>query len=84
MRMLKALAFGCALMIGVNLAMGSEPTARPEQPATPAGGYTPERDDASQYICQLGAPRCQTASQCTAYCAGGAPVCFQGCCSCAS
>jgi hypothetical protein len=42
-------------------------------------------DNASQYICQPpGTPLCQRASQCTAYCAGGAPVCFQGCCSCAS
>jgi hypothetical protein len=24
------------------------------------------------------------ASQCTAYCAGGIPVCYRGCCSCAS
>jgi hypothetical protein len=34
-------------------------------------------------VCQI-SPLCQRASQCTAYCAGGTPVCFQGCCACAS
>jgi hypothetical protein len=85
MQKLMAIAFGCALMIGVNLAVSSGSTARevspPTQQATPANGD--ELDNASQYICQI-SPRCQQASQCTDYCAGGAPVCFQGCCSCAS
>jgi hypothetical protein len=86
MRILMAIAFGCALMLGVNHAASSRPTPRggqsPMPPAMPADVL--RLDDASQYICQLGAPLCQQASQCTAYCAGGAPVCFQGCCSCAS
>ncbi len=86
MRMLMAIALGCALMVGIHGAASSRPAAREAQPpaqrALPAGVLRLE--DASQYICQLGAPRCQQASQCTAYCAGGAPVCFQGCCSCAS
>jgi hypothetical protein len=88
MRMLMAIAFGCALMIGVNQAASSGPTAREGQPptqrATSADEYRPDgRDDASQFVCQL-SPICHQASQCTAYCAGGTPVCFQGCCSCAS
>ena len=37
----------------------------------------------SNYECKY-SPYCRSASQCTAYCAGGAAVCFQGCCSCAS
>ena len=86
MRMLMAIALGCALMIGIHGAASSRPTAPEGQPpaqrAIPAGVL--KLDGASQYICQLGAPLCQRASQCTAYCAGGAPVCFQGCCSCAS
>jgi hypothetical protein len=88
MRMLMALAFGCTLMIGVVQAASSGPTARGGQPptqATPADEDSSDGlDEASQYICQLGAPLCQHASQCTDYCAGGTPVCFQGCCSCAS
>lgn len=87
MRMLMAIALGCALMLGIHGAASSRPTAPgappPAQRAIPAGVL--ELDNASQYICQPpGTPLCQRASQCTAYCAGGAPVCFQGCCSCAS
>lgn len=81
MRMLMAIAFGCALLVGVNHAASSEPTARGGQHATPADGE--ELDDASLYVCPI-SPLCQHASQCTAYCAGGIPVCFQGCCTCAS
>jgi hypothetical protein len=88
MRILMAIAFGCALMIGANHAASSGSSARGEQPptqrATSADGYSTDGlDDASTYVCQL-SPICQHASQCTAYCAGGTPVCFQGCCSCAS
>jgi hypothetical protein len=93
MRLLRAIALGCALIIGIHGAASSRPTA---DGAQPAGGAQPPAqrampadvlrlDNASQYICQPpGTPLCQRASQCTAYCAGGAPVCFQGCCSCAS
>ncbi len=84
MRMLMAIAFGCALMIGVNHAANSGPTTLGGQPAlgaTSAEGFG--LDDASQFRCPI-SPICQQASQCTAYCAGGIPVCFQGCCSCAS
>ena len=87
MRRLMAIAFGCALILGVNLAASSGSTtggAQPMQRITPADEPMPEGfENASQYICQL-SPRCQQASQCTDYCAGGLPVCFQGCCSCAS
>ena len=90
MRMVIAIMFGCALMIGVNQASSSAPTAGAGQPSTSTlratsadGNVTDGLDDASQYICQF-SPLCQQASQCTAYCAGGVPVCFQGCCSCAS
>ena len=85
MRMLMAIAVGCVLMIGVNHAASSGPIARggqpPTQRATSADGYG--LDDASQYVCPI-SPLCQRASQCTDYCAGGTPVCFQGCCTCAS
>jgi hypothetical protein len=88
MRMLIAIVFGCAFMIGVNQVASSGTTARGAQPAAdpsyPAAEYTTdELDDASQYVCRL-SPLCQRASQCEAYCAGGVPVCFQGCCACAS
>jgi hypothetical protein len=85
MRILIAIAFGCALMIGVNHAASSEPTARGGQPAVPraTSADTDGLDDASQYVCPI-SPMCQHATQCTDYCAGGTPVCFQGCCSCAS
>ena len=87
MRMLMAIAFLCALTIGANRAASSGPTPRggqlPTQRAMPADVL--RLDSASRYICQPpGTPLCQKASQCIAYCAGGAPVCFQGCCSCAS
>lgn len=87
MRILMAIAFLCALTFGAHHAASSSPTSRggqlPTQRTMPAGVL--RLDDASQYICQPpGTPLCQRASQCTAYCAGGTPVCFQGCCSCAS
>lgn len=85
MRMLMAIAFGCALIAGVTHAASSGPTVRGVQPPTQRA-TSPDGDgldDASQYICPI-SPLCQKASQCTDYCAGGTPVCFQGCCSCAS
>jgi hypothetical protein len=87
MRMMIAIVFGCALMIGVNQAASSATADPGRQPSTerssPALEPEDGADDASQYICQF-SPLCQRASQCEAYCAGGIPVCFQGCCSCAS
>ncbi len=71
MRWLIAIAFGFAFLWTLQLS---------SRPATAA----PSADDGDNYICLGGAPRCTKASQCDAYCAGGAPVCFQGCCSCAS
>ena len=80
MRTMMAIAFGCALMVGVN-AVSYGTTVRggqlPTQAATPADGA--EVDDASQVP-----PACVTASQCVAYCAGGIPVCFAKHCACAS
>ena len=84
MRLLMAIAFGCALMIGVTRAASSGPTARGVQPPTQgASADRCELDHASQDRC-ANRPSCTQASQCTACCAGGAPACFQGCCSCAS
>jgi hypothetical protein len=78
--MLMAIAFGCALMIGVNAA--SSGTAARAVPA-PAQGATStdehEVDDASQV-----SPACVQASECTAFCAGGIPLCVAKHCTCAS
>ena len=80
MRMLMAIAFGCALMIGVNaassgtIARGGPPSA---QGTTSADGS--EADNASQV-----SPACVQASACTAYCAGGIPLCVAKHCACAS
>jgi hypothetical protein len=87
MRMLIAIAFACTLL-GAHHAASSgtpQPGARPAELSAPAAGGTEDTglEDATQYVCQL-SPLCQHASQCVAYCAGGTPVCFQGCCSCAS
>ena len=80
MRGMLAIAFSCALMIGVNAA-SSGATVRGGQP--PAHGATSadeaEVDDASQTP-----PACVQASQCTAYCAGGIPLCIAKHCACAS
>ena len=87
MRTLIAIAIACGLMLGVNHAASSGTTDRAVQPAelsAPASQRTDDNlDEGSQYECKF-SPYCQRASQCTAYCAGGIPVCFQGCCSCAS
>ena len=88
MRMLMALVFGCAMMIGVHQAASQAASAsalRATPPsAEPASSITDDTgDDATHYICEF-SPLCQRAAQCTEYCAGGIPVCFQGCCACAS
>lgn len=79
MRTMMAIAFGCALMIGVNIA-SSGTTVRGGQPphgATSTDGA--EFHDASQ-IPQA----CVQASQCVEYCAGGIPLCVAKHCACAS
>jgi hypothetical protein len=86
MRMLMAIAFLCALTIGATQAASSGPTPRggqlPTRRALPAGAL--KLEEASKSRCG-GVPSCQRTSQCPAdFCAGGAPLCFQGCCSCAS
>lgn len=86
MRTLIAIAIACGLMLGVNHAASSGTTERAAQPATmstPDSRTDDAFDEGSQYECKF-SPYCQQASQCTAYCAGGIPVCFQGCCTCAS
>jgi hypothetical protein len=88
MRMLIAIAFACTLMLGVNHAANSGTTehgAQPTELSTPAADWTDDTgsENATQYECKF-SPYCQRASQCAAYCAGGIPVCFQGCCTCAS
>ena len=94
MKLLLAIMFGCVLLLGLNHSMnasagsaGSAPTM--QLAPVPAAADTTAVDDegvvtdGEAYECRY-SPYCQRASQCTAYCAGGAPVCFQGCCSCAS
>lgn len=89
MRTLIAVAIVCGSMLGVHHTVASPAAAQPGVcvQASSQGDDVrlddTELNEASHYICQF-SPRCQEASQCTAYCAGGAPVCFQGCCSCAS
>ncbi len=97
MRMLIAIMFGCALVIGLNLASsagaadhGAQPSYELSVPA--ADQAAPATEDAVEgiqiegetaYECKY-SPYCQRASQCEAYCAGGLAVCQQGCCACAS
>jgi hypothetical protein len=102
MKLLLAIMFGCALLLGLNAMEGhsmnasagsdrgdrSAPAALQLAPVPEAGDLNAVDDegvvtDGEAYECRY-SPYCQRASQCTAYCAGGAPVCFQGCCSCAS
>lgn len=90
MRVLIAIAFGCVLALGVNQAASPDALERGAQPAaersSPAAEDTTQElqlDHESSYQCKY-SPYCQQASQCTAYCSGGVPVCVQGCCSCAS
>jgi hypothetical protein len=95
MRMLIAAVLGCALVIGLNHAASSGATERGARSsyerASPAAEQVIENaaedlqlENESAYQCPPYTPYCQRASQCTDYCAGGVPVCFQGCCSCAS
>jgi hypothetical protein len=92
MRMLIAIALGCALAIGVNVTASSGASERAVQPpaelSVPASELSAPADEAqpegeNSYECKY-SPYCQRASQCTAYCAGGVAVCQQGCCACAS
>lgn len=91
MKFLLAIVFGCALLLGLNHAMTGEATATAApalaEPSSDAPVTTVDEEgvvtDGEAYECRY-SPYCQRASQCEAYCAGGIPVCFQGCCSCAS
>ena len=77
MRKLIAIAFACAFMIGVNTGANAGGEQPPVQGAPSADRC--EADDASQPV-----PACVQASDCTAYCAGGIPLCVAKHCSCAS
>jgi len=86
MRTLMAIAFGCALVIGISQAASSGATARGAQPGNERSEDATEEiqlEDETGYECRY-SPYCQKASQCDAYCAGGIAVCSQGCCACAS
>ena len=92
MRVLIAIAFGCALMLGITQAASSgtaPPSYVPASEPAPTAEDTNEGTDEgptgaeTSYECRY-SPYCRSASQCTAYCAGGAAVCSQGCCACAS
>jgi hypothetical protein len=98
MRILIAIVFGCALVLGFTQASSSGATEHGSQPSyelsVPAADQA--ADDAtdgvqlegegqgeSAYECKY-SPYCQRASQCEAYCSGGLAVCQNGCCACAS
>lgn len=90
MKLILAIAFGCALLLGLNQSMNVSASSVPAtlQPVPPAADLNTVDEegvvtDGESYECRY-SPYCQRDTQCTAYCAGGAPVCFQGCCSCAS
>ena len=90
MRILMAIAFGCVLLLGINHAASSGATERGAQPShelsSPVTEEMPQEtqlEGESQYECRY-SPYCQKASQCAAYCGGGAAVCSQGCSACAS
>lgn len=96
MKLLLAIMFGCVLLLGLNHQMNATAgnTSIDSAPALQLAPVPAAEDltavddegvvtDGEAYECRY-SPYCQRASQCTAYCAGGAPVCFQGCCSCAS
>ena len=95
MRVLIAIVSGCALMIGLNHVALSGATERGAPSSYELSAPTTEQaientaedvqlDNESAYQCPPYTTYCQKASQCTAYCAGGIPMCVQGCCSCAS
>jgi hypothetical protein len=94
MRMLIAIALGCALVIGAGQASSSGAADPPaSELPTPAAedtsdGATDGATDGmlgneSAYECRY-SPYCHKASQCIDYCAGGIAVCQFGCCACAS
>jgi len=78
MRRLMAIAFSCAMMIGVSAASSGAPAR-----GGPAPGATFEDESEADGASQV-APACWRASECTAYCAGGIPLCVAKHCACAS
>jgi hypothetical protein len=84
MRSLMTMLIACVATIGIASASTQEPTPAvaptTETPTPPEEGVL---DESTGYECKY-SPYCRKASQCEAYCAGGAPVCSRGCCACAS
>lgn len=85
MRTLIAIAFGCALVLGITHSAGSDVRPEPGLTSPAAEDSTDEvpGEIETSYECKY-SPYCQKASQCVAYCAGGLAVCSNGCCACAS
>jgi hypothetical protein len=100
MRMLIAIVFGCALVLGFTQAGSSGRAELGAQPSyelsVPAADQAPVQavEDVTDGVQLEGegegayeckySPYCQRASQCEAYCGGGLAVCQNGCCACAS
>jgi hypothetical protein len=90
MRMLIAIAFGCALMFEVSHAASSGTMARGVPQATERSSSENQDadglEDASQFVCfgAPGAPPCSSARDCTNFCAGGVPRCGNHNCCCDS
>ena len=79
-----------ASVVTIGIASASTTSEAPSAGTPTAPGLSPRADDAASeaveydgYECRY-SPYCRKASQCEAYCAGGAPVCSNGCCACAS
>ena len=92
MRILISIAFVGMLVFGVSRATGSGAVAPGAHPADESScSAAPEAaaeldgqpDSVNGYECRY-SPHCQYPAQCTAYCAGGIPACWSGCCSCLS
>lgn len=90
MKFLFAIAIGCALLLGLHhgassgaAGLGAPPPAERSYSTDEGVSDEPGPETGDAYECKY-SPYCQRATQCTAYCAGGIPVCSQGCCACAS
>ena len=95
MRRMMAIAFGCALMIGVNIASSGTTVRERQQPTSVDRAEVHDASQAPSACVQASdaikidqasqvPPACVQASQCVEYCAGGIPLCVAKHCSCAS
>lgn len=84
MRTLMTVLVACVVTIGIASANADAVVTgeTTESVAPPSDGALDDAEDTG-YECRY-SPYCRKASQCTAYCAGGIPVCSNGCCACAS